>query len=294
MTDFRIPQTLLDTLPAPAPPPADSWLVKGIRSVQEAQKYSPDQPRDPAGSPTGGQWASTGGIGADAAQLTDRLASRKSFQEFQQNPQDSDITRMVAGMIKENGGDALPTVISKDEMDRQIAGGATELYRGFRGQRGKENADQFRNGDLFVGDGLSGSGVYTTVDIDRATSYSEDYWNNGALVRMALKPDARVIAMDDVEKLIENAQPPEYKKLAEEAQAAWKAFSTKKGTTEKRETELWTAYRHRRDEGPATYHALISDPAIAALLEGYDAISVRRDYVVLNRGALFVQLENMP
>ena len=44
------------------------WLVKSLRTdlavARLRHKYSPDQPRVPAGSPEGGQWASGGGESA--------------------------------------------------------------------------------------------------------------------------------------------------------------------------------------------------------------------------------------
>ena len=121
-------------------------------------------------------------------------------------------------IVKLQGFDGLPEVISRDEMDRRVASGWSEVWRGLEEYRVREsdqagsrtrvvsavdNAEQYRSGPYYPGVGVFGSGTYASVDPQTALAYvsgplGEDYASTPGIVRIALRPDARVIDFDDL------------------------------------------------------------------------------------------------
>lgn len=103
----------------------------------------------------------------------------------------------LGAIIKAQGFDGLPRVVSKQEMDEIITSGVSvEIFRGVDDGGGKtslENVEQFRSGDCFVGRGIYGNGIYfTTV---RGTA--EKYAGLGeGVIRATLHPDARILAYE--------------------------------------------------------------------------------------------------
>ena len=109
-------------------------------------------------------------------------------------------------LARAQGFDGLPHIVSKQEMDNYIASGEQELFRGLdsygvQGKTGEDLAQQFRSGDMYVGKGIFGNGIYVAYSSDKydAQEYS-GVEIEGAIVRLSLKKDAKVISYD---KLLE-------------------------------------------------------------------------------------------
>lgn len=107
----------------------------------------------------------------------------------------------LAAIWKEQGFDGKPTVVSPDEFDA-ARGDSPVLYRGI--DRGGASAppgqaeawaEQFRTGDAFVGRGAYGNGTYVSTSQDVADRAAQE---GGAVVKMALREDARVVDYDDM------------------------------------------------------------------------------------------------
>jgi hypothetical protein len=99
-----------------------------------------------------------------------------------------------------------PQVVTKAEFDA-LGSDHERLFRGLHGAgsggpTAAEYAEAFRSGDEpFPGLGVLGNGTYTTPKQEIADSYAQD----GGLLRMALRPDARVV--DFMDLLLED--PPD-------------------------------------------------------------------------------------
>jgi hypothetical protein len=93
-------------------------------------------------------------------------------------------------LLQEQGFDGLPDVVPAAVLDRHVQAGELEL---FRGVTLRAHADQLRYGELFVGRGTFGGGIYAAGGPDgrqHAAEYAQD--PGGALIRMSLKPDATI------------------------------------------------------------------------------------------------------
>lgn len=126
---------------------------------------------------------------------------------------------LLGRILAAQGFDGPPEVVTREEMDRRIAAGWPEMWRGVgdvdihrsdeTGSRtirvsAAENAEQFRTGPLYPGSGVFGNGTYASVNPETALGYSAgtplgaDYHTTPGLLRIALRPDARVIDFDEL------------------------------------------------------------------------------------------------
>jgi hypothetical protein len=99
-------------------------------------------------------------------------------------------------VIQEQGFDGLPHVVSSRGLDRYVAGGEVELFRGVTDAR---FAEQLRIGDFFVGRGGELNGMYAAAG-PHALAIARQYaGSGGTIIRMTLKRQARVIRWAEVE-----------------------------------------------------------------------------------------------
>lgn len=113
-------------------------------------------------------------------------------------------------LARDRGYDGLPEVVTKEQMDQYIADGAPELFRGLdsygmRGKTGEDLAEQFRSGELYVGTGLFGNGIYVAYGADKYDA--EGYMGaeeEGAMLRLTLKPEAKTISVRELRGLQRN------------------------------------------------------------------------------------------
>jgi hypothetical protein len=195
----------------------------------------------------------------------------------------------VKAVIQEQGFDGLPHLVSRRELDRYVAGGEVELFRGVSEAR---FAEQLRTGDFFVGRGWFADGMYTAPGpggIAIARRYAPP--GVGAIVRMSLRRGALVVRGDELERRAASARD----RVTERLQAERRRLPS---ATHGREDD--TAVLRRAEEYDRRIEvtrALYNDLARWAAYVGYDAIQVvvpDFDYiVVLNRTALRIQLEDI-
>jgi hypothetical protein len=196
----------------------------------------------------------------------DQIAKDPSILNVKLNQNAGGEDRALKTLLKEQGYDGKGNVVSKNELDKFIANGERELFRGVTEAK---FAEQFKDGDLFAGLGTYGNGTYTAYG-SSAEAVAQSYaGKKGDIVRMSLKSDAKVVKYD---VLLGEMMDYEYV-LAEKL-----AKATSKKAREAIEAET----------------LLIKDFGRFATLRGYDAIDVTGfEYlVVLNRTSLRIQRES--
>lgn len=204
--------------------------------------------------------------------------------------------RWLAAIQEEQGFNGLPQVASGEEVDAAVAAGATEVFRGLQSA---DFAEQFRSGSLYPGDpGLFGSGTYASPNRDVALGFASG--DNAAVLRIALRRDAKVISYADLLKLRAKHGGTRASQALSERQAAELAQVDPGDSASV--AAILARYDELRVRQSSRSRVNADEGRIAALL-GYDAISVptgRRvsatgpaileaEYVILNRTALIVE-----
>jgi hypothetical protein len=170
---------------------------------------------------------------------------------------------------KATGYDAKPIVGNKSQIDSLIDKGWIQSYRGVMGV-GNVTANEiyrgFRQGELYPGRGIFGNGTYSAVDKlvsqrDYAGGVANINNGTGAVWRMAISPDARIIKYSELDKMTPTPSRPDI-----------------------------TGPESMVEQG--VYY----DRGYRAIREGYDIIHVEASdnnnsdyYVILNRGVVAVQ-----
>lgn len=136
--------------------------------------------------------------------------------------------KVLKNIIEISGYNELPTIVSEDKIHSLIDNG----YIGFtRGMRVEFGAEQFRNGDMYIGRGVAGSGVYVTAftkngeftdesdAIKNAKKYAGmfDTPYTGSILLGALSKETKIIPKDSLIELKEKILP----KLPPKAQAVF-------------------------------------------------------------------------
>src|SRR5438093_5949552 len=86
----------------------------------------------------------------------ERTATFRRFGRFVQSPPFGE-DRFMKSLIGEQGFEGLPHVVTPAQLDTSVRSGEAELFRGVSAAR---HAEQLRSGDLFVGQGGRGGGIY--------------------------------------------------------------------------------------------------------------------------------------
>jgi hypothetical protein len=225
-------------------------------------KFNEDQPRD-----ENGRFAETDGSSSPSADITIgaiRKEQAKIYGEDAMLPISSQSDRVLKSLIRVKGFDEKPKVVATKE---ELTG--TVLYRGVHSSESKtapELVKQFSDGDMFVGQGIFGNGVYFASEVSLANKYA--YGQDGALAGQGA--------------IITGALDPEAKIL--EISSDWSPEQTKMMT------EL-------QDNIPREIFADVvvgsGDISRVAVLNDYDAVHVKDakngdQYIILNRGAMQV------
>lgn len=103
-------------------------------------------------------------------------------------------------IVKDQGFDGKPQVITKAEFAQYVKSGEIAIYRGtstgksaaYRAQRYKD----FREGDYYAGYGIHGNGTYASTLQKTARDYDTGSYGNSGIMAMTLKKGAKVIDED--------------------------------------------------------------------------------------------------
>lgn len=190
--------------------------------------------------------------------------------------------KILYDLAKETGYDKQPLKVQSKDLDKIVEAGHKELFRGLSEQ---SYATQLMEGDYFAGTGVYGNGIYTSYGgsaIDVVTNYTG---SNGAVTRMALDKNARVITSKELTKQISAYKDRLIEEEEEARNKLIKMFGKKLSKTDLN-TQL--------EAVSARYRALYfvsNDPGRYATLFGYDAIDIVEEkyMLVLNRAALYIQ-----
>ena len=190
----------------------------------------------------------------------DELIQKSQFAFFSKGREDL----IVKPMIEEMGFNKLPQFVDDNEFEKLKK---TNIYL-CRGLTNLEHIDSFEKGDMFVGLGINGSGVYTTVYKEKAQSYAGE---SGGVVEMLLDSSAKV------------GEGVEIAKKAKEL-----LFSLKNGSNNSGEPiDLGLDVEKLIKISEGNNKRLVT---LLALAEGYDAINVGNgDYIILNRSAVIMR-----
>lgn len=185
---------------------------------------------------------------------------------------------VLAMLAHEKGFDAPPQIASPSEVDRMVAAGAPDLWRGVArngDQSGEEVARQFLHGDYYAGKGTYGNGVYFIQSNDNtpgarmgaAINFAGSYADGGGgVLHATLAPDAKIADYDTIDA---------------EAKSHYDAVMAQ------------SVGEH--DPHDAAVRHVLYDVGRYAMAQGYDAISVNQYhqgntmYVVLNRGKVIAE-----
>lgn len=169
----------------------------------------------------------------------------------------------LKNLAEEIGFSEMPTIVTEAELDKIVAEGHRELWRGLGQNKPGEFTDLFRSGDYFAGEGIYGNGIYTGTG-EGAKTLAALYapGEHGAVMRMAIDKDAKVITVTELKERLEKEQ-----KLLRLDRSSEEAFAASK-----------------------VKRSFMEDPGRAAVVWGYDAIDAENgQFIVLNRKAIYVQ-----
>lgn len=115
----------------------------------------------------------------------------------------------LKAILHDQGFDGKPEVVPSAELDKYVAQGETEVWRGLNGGMfnapisiAQKRAEQFKTGKLFVGRGVYGNGTYAG---EKGTAL-DFAMNDGTLLRMTIRKDAKVVDIAQVKKEIHDDQ----------------------------------------------------------------------------------------
>jgi hypothetical protein len=165
-------------------------------------------------------------------------------------------------LLQEQGFDGLPHVVSLKQLDLYVQAGEVEV---FRGVSAKAHAAQLRTGELYVGRGGLGGGIFASDGADGylvARAYAQD--PGGVVLRMSVKRGARIVDLAELRRQI-------------------RADLARGGPT---------AHVTRRPDALTT---LTYYPGTYAAYLGYDAVVDHETavWLILNRTALRIQEEDL-
>lgn len=166
-------------------------------------------------------------------------------------------------ILEMNGFAGTPRRVGTEGLTQVLSGGSP-LFRGLNGENAEEYKKQFYNGEMYVGIGLGGNGIYMSKDNNEANNYTK----GSAVIVTAIMPKDMKIAGKEVRR--------EYAEF----------YDKHKTTNEQSKTEkerLWAMQK------PLTF-------GIYCALKGYDAflptINPEKNMVVLNRSKLVIGKNN--
>ncbi|WP_157228924.1 hypothetical protein [Nocardia brevicatena] len=170
-------------------------------------------------------------------------------------------------IVQRQGFDGPPKVVGPEGIREVVAAGGIELFRGVQID---SHITEFKSGRFFPGLGVFGNGTYASRD----RSVASDYAGPGGILRMALRPDARIIS---------------YSKLCSKQQKALRAIDRELRSLGKFPQDSEVV--RRTEELKVRKKVLGDEGRFAAVTGECDAYYVRSvgDWVILNRTAVVVE-----
>jgi hypothetical protein len=188
----------------------------------------------------------------------------------------------LKAILQAQGFTAKPTVLSADDFAVLEQLGTPIIHRGLTASSTKsvdQMIKEFKDGEMYVGTGVAGNGVYAGTDLNYVIKYAGDNPDN--VITMALSPQAKVIDMEDAKNGAKTASNAFYDK----------AFKRPYNNPEM--GKFVDSFGDITEEQARQLGILFRDPGRYAAVNGYDAIKhVDEDggiYVILNRGAVRVK-----
>jgi SPP1 gp7 family putative phage head morphogenesis protein len=188
----------------------------------------------------------------------------------------------LKAILQAQGFTAKPTILSAKEFEVLEGLGTTILHRGLTPSATKSvdsMIKDFKEGDMFVGTGVVGNGVYTGTDLSYVIKYAGGKPEN--VMTMALSPKARTISVDDA------------KNGAKVYSSAFFDRAFKRPYQNPQAGRFVDSFGDLDEETFRQLGIIYQDPGRYAALNGYDAIKYVDDdggvFVILNRGALRVK-----
>jgi hypothetical protein len=251
--------------------PEKFWYAAdaGYKFVQvDLVKYNESQERDDHGR-FGSGGVTSNGLNSAEGKTLPKEQFIADWQSEGINEVDENGESNLKLAYEHYGMNGKPTV-SDEKFQELKDNGATIIYRGVSKDSStdlspQEMTDQFRNGNThYAGFGYDSNGTYTSTYSGTAKEYALA-WDGtpagGAVMEMAVKPDAKFIDVDEIEYKIatEVDDNPDYSNLE----------------------EMW-----------------LRDPANYALHLGYDGITVEQGhnenyYILLNRAAVVMPTKDL-
>jgi hypothetical protein len=201
----------------------------------------------------------------------------------------------LKALLEAQGFTAKPMLVGETEFEALAQKGGIKVYRGLVGNEtttAAQMVEQFKTGDMFVGTGVIGNGVYAGTDLGYVIKYAEDNPKN--VIKMLLSPKAKYIDSKDAQEgarklsgaFYDAAFKRPYKdpEMGKIVDSYIKAKGPIPGSG-----EAATKYRDELREIGWLYH----EPGAYAASMGYDAIKHFDEdggvFVILNRGAVVVK-----
>ena len=199
---------------------------------------------------------------------------------------------------KQLGLDAPPKLLNRAEMDAMVVAGAVEMFRGVQSDGMERRSagqltDQFMRGELFAGTGVFGNGTYVGYGVERAAAnaYSDVSEGQGVL-RMALKPAAKVVNITDLYRQVGEVRGQVQDAMSARAESLEKQIASQlsAGASESSVAALRQQSNTTVDI-VKSYQTVLGDVGRFAALAGYDAIDNNDGFmVVLNRSAVMADI----
>lgn len=111
---------------------------------------------------------------------------------------------ILKDIAHKQGFDGEAEMLDQEAFDKVVAEGGTVTYRGITSHYDGPGPDaayiegetqiteKFAQGPYFAGNGVYGSGSYTTTERDTANYYATEDGSSGSVVTMAVRPNARI------------------------------------------------------------------------------------------------------
>lgn len=186
-------------------------------------------------------------------------------------------------IAKSNGFDKKPKQLDGEAFDSLDQDSYITLYRGYSDQKESAQAymKQFREGELWPGNGNYGAGTYTFDKKDPVFSYASGIEDN--IQVMKIKKDAKIVDFSKEASNWSNFKQKKYEEFSLKSQDAYEAGDDVLG--------------EQYDDISIKYSEL--DFGVYAAYKGYDVVVHKPDgldsrpniYIILNRGIVTVPKE---